>query len=45
MSDHCINCGHPEADAYDLQLRSDRSTTANLCEECHTALERELSSS
>lgn len=38
----CINCNDPDAQQYDLLIRSKSHTGVYLCEECHEAIQREM---
>lgn len=38
----CINCGHPDAEPYELLVRSTSHDRVPLCETCHEAIEREM---
>lgn len=39
---HCINCNAPDADPYDLFLRSTTHEDVYLCEACHDAIQQEM---
>lgn len=41
----CINCGDPAADTYELMVRNNNHDEVPLCDECHDAIDRELSAS
>lgn len=46
MADHrCLNCGAPGAEAYDLMVRSNSHEGVHLCEDCHDAIQQEMSES
>lgn len=38
----CINCGGPDAELYELLVRSNNHKEVPLCDECHEAIEREI---
>ncbi|MFC6939307.1 hypothetical protein ACFQE8_04935 [Salinirubellus sp. GCM10025818] len=38
----CINCGEPDAEPYDLLVRSNNHEAVLLCETCHEAIQREM---
>lgn len=38
----CINCGDPEAEPYDLLVRSTNHESVLLCVTCHEAIRREM---
>lgn len=39
----CLNCGDPEADTYELLVRNNSHDEVPLCDECHDAIDEELS--
>lgn len=39
----CLNCGVPGADTYELLVRNNSHDEVPLCEECHDAIDEELS--
>lgn len=44
MAEHsCLNCGAREAEAYDLTVRSNAHEGVYLCDECHEAIQQEMS--
>lgn len=43
MTEHrCQNCNAPDAEPYDLLLRSNAHSDVYLCDECHTAIQDEI---
>jgi hypothetical protein len=38
----CINCGDPDAEPYDLLVRSTSHEEVLLCGTCHEAIQREM---
>ena len=38
----CINCGDPDAEPYDLLVRSTNHEAVPLCDTCHEAIRREM---
>ena len=43
--EHCLNCGAPDAEEYDLMVRSNSHEGVYLCGECHEAIEEEMADS
>lgn len=39
----CLNCGDPDADTYELLVRNNSHDEVPLCDECHDAIDEELS--
>lgn len=41
-TNRCINCNAPDADPYDLMVRSNTHDDVYLCATCYEAIQREM---